>query len=78
MINKAQAQDITQNLIRRAQSMRSFAVRMRVNDGWLPQGVVPFNIHIKDGVATLTIVADSMESAQALAADYMKSDDWCD
>jgi hypothetical protein len=77
-MNKNQAYQLTQNLIRRAQTMRSFSVRMRVDDDWIPHGQVPFNIHIKDGVATLTIVADSMESARNQAAEYMKSDDWCD
>jgi hypothetical protein len=77
-MNKDQARDLTQSIIQRAQTMRSFKVKLRVDDGWLPQGPVPYNIHIKDGVATLTVVADSMESAQQLAADYMKSDDWCD
>jgi hypothetical protein len=77
-MNKDQARNLTQSIIQRAQTMRSFEVKLRVNDGWLPQGPVPYNIHIKNGVATLTVVADSMESAQLLAADYMKSDDWCD
>jgi len=77
-MNKNQARELTENIIRKAQTMRNFSVRMRVDDGWLPHGPVPFNIHIKNGVATLTIVADSMESAQQQAADYMKSDDWCD
>jgi hypothetical protein len=77
-MNKEQARDLTQSIIQRAQTMRSFKVKLRVDDGWLPQGPVPYNIHIKDGVATLTVVADSMESAQRLAADYMKTDDWCD
>jgi|LakMenE18May11ns_1017448.scaffolds.fasta_scaffold8603828_2 hypothetical protein len=77
-MNKEQARDLTQSIIQRAQTMRSFKVKLRVDDGWLPQGPVPYNIHIKDGVATLTVVADSMESARNQAAEYMKSDDWCD
>jgi hypothetical protein len=72
------AADYTQEIISRAQQMRSYKVRLRVDDGWLPMGRVPFDIHIKDGVATLTIVAESMESAREQASVYMESDDWCD
>ena len=72
------AADYTQEIISRAQQMRSYKVRLRVDDGWLPMGRVPFDIHIKNGVATLTIVAESIESAREQAAVYMESDDWCE
>ena len=72
------AADYTQEIIARAQQMRSYKVRLRVDNGWLPMGRVPFDIHIKDGVATLTVVAESMESAREQASVYMESDDWCD
>jgi hypothetical protein len=72
------AADYTQEIIARAQQMRSYKVRLRVDDGWLPMGRVPFDIHIKNGVATLTVVAESMESAREQASVYMESDDWCD
>jgi hypothetical protein len=41
-------------------------------------GQVPFDIHIKDGIATLTIIAESIEDARGQASAYMESDDWCD
>ena len=72
------AADYTQEIISRAQQMRSYKVRLRVDDGWLPMGRVPFDIHIKNGVATLTVVAESIESAREKASVYMESDDWCD
>jgi hypothetical protein len=72
------AAEYTQELIAQAQKMRSYSVRVRVDDGWLPMGRVPFDIHIKNGVATLTIIAESLESARGQAAAYMESDDWCD
>jgi hypothetical protein len=72
------AADYTQEIIARAQQMRSYKVRLRVDDGWLPMGRVPFDIHIKNGVATLTVVAESMASAREQASIYMESDDWCE
>ena len=68
--------DITREVINRAQSMRKYQVKLRVDDGWLPMGRVPFDIHIKDGIATLTIVAESLEDARTQASVYMESDDW--
>jgi len=72
------AAEYTQEIISRAQQMRSYKVRLRVDDGWLPMGRVPFDIHIKHGVATLTVVAESMESAREQASVYMESNDWYD
>ena len=72
------AADYTKEIIDRAKTMRSFKVKLRIDDGWLPTGPVPFDIHIKDGIATLTIIANSMNSAQQLASVYMESDDWCE
>jgi hypothetical protein len=72
------AADYTQEIISRAQQMRSYRVQLRVDDGWLPMGPVPFDIHIKNGVATLTIVAESIASAREQASVYMESDDWID
>ena len=69
---------ITKEIISKAKSMRSYKVRLRVDDGWLPMGRVPFDIHIKDGIATLTIIADSIESAKEQASIFMESDDWCE
>ena len=70
------AATITQETIFRAQKMRSFKIKLRVNDGWLPMGRVPFDIHIKDGIATLTIIAETIEDARNQASVYMESDDW--
>lgn len=70
------AADYTKEIIGRAMTMRSFRIQLRVDDGWLPMGRVPFDIHIKDGIATLTIIAESMEDARGQAAAYMESDDW--
>lgn len=72
------AAEYTQEIITRAQQMRSYRVRLRVDDGWLPMGRVPFDIHIKNGIATLTIIAETLESAKEQAAVYMESDDWCE
>lgn len=72
------AAELTKEVISRAQLMRSYKVRMRVDDGWLPHGPVPFDIHIKNGIATLTIIAESELEAKDQASVYMESQDWLD
>jgi hypothetical protein len=61
-----------------AEEVINKAKQMRVEDGWVPMGVVPFDIHIKDGVATLTVISDSEEDARNQASVYMESDDFYD
>lgn len=72
------ASKIAEQVINKAKQMRRFKVRMRVEDGWVPVGVVPFDIHIKDGIATLTVISDSEEDARNQASVYMESDDFYD
>lgn len=72
------AADLTKEIITKAQTMRSYKVKMRIDDGWLPMGPVPFDIHIKNGVATLTVIAESIDIAKQQASVYMESDDWCE
>jgi hypothetical protein len=70
------AAELTKDIIDRAQSMRSYKVKMRVDDGWVPTGPVPFDIHIKNGIATLTVISNSESDAKNQASVYMESDDF--
>lgn len=72
------ASKITQDVIARARRMRSFSVKVQVEPGWLPQGQVPYDIHIQGPVATLTIIAQDLTSAQRLALAYTQSDQLLD
>lgn len=72
------AADIAKAAITRAQTMRSFDIRLRVTDGWIPNGTVPFDIRIKDGIATVTVMSESLEDAKNQASIYMESEDFYD
>lgn len=67
---------MTDNLIKEAQQMREFNIKVRVQDQWMPFGSVPFDIKIKDGIATVTVIAKSEGEARQQVLTYMESDDW--
>lgn len=67
------AQQISNEIIAHAQKMRAFDVNVPVVDNWLPNGIVPFNMHISDNVATITAIAESYEDAEAKVSEYMRT-----
>ena len=70
------AKDIADNIIKQAQQMRMFEIKVKVDDGWMPFGRVPFNIKIKGGIATVEVLARSEDDARHQVSTYMESDDW--
>ena len=70
------AKEITDQLIKEAQQMHKFDIKVRVQDQWMPFGSVPFDIKIKDGIATVTVIAKNEEEARQQVLTYMESDDW--
>ena len=68
--------DLTKQVIDRLMNLKEFTIKVRVEDNWLPNGIVPFNIHIKDNIATVTIPALSEEEAKEKVAEYFGSDDF--
>lgn len=56
--------------------MHKFDIKVRVQDQWMPFGSVPFDIKIKDGIATVTVIAKTEDEARQQVLTYMESDDW--
>ena len=71
-----QAKEITSSLIKQAQKMRLFKIKVRVEDNWLPMGRVPFNIKIKNNIATVEVIAESISDAKHQVEAYFETDDW--
>ena len=44
-------------------------------DNWIPNGVVPFDIRIKDGIATFDVYAESYIDAEDQITQYLEKDD---
>jgi hypothetical protein len=68
--------DLTKKVIDRLMNLKEFTVKVRVEDNWTPVGIVPFNIHIKANIATVTIPALTEDEAKEKVAEYFGSDDF--
>jgi hypothetical protein len=68
-----QFSDQTQQIIDRLMNLQEFTVTVPVEDGWLPRGVVPFDIKIKNGFATVTIPALTEAEARSKIVAYFNS-----
>lgn len=68
--------DLTKQVIDRLMNLKEFTVKVRVEDNWLPNGVAPFNIHIKNNIATVKIPALNKKEAREKVAEYFGSDDF--
>lgn len=67
--------DLTQQVIDRLMNLREFTVTVPVEDGWLPRGVVPFDIKIKNGFATVRVPALTEDEARSKIIEYFNSSD---
>ena len=63
--------DITKQVLDRIMKLKSYTVSVPVEEGWLPHGVVPFDIKIKNCIATVKIPALSKSEAQQKVQDYI-------
>lgn len=68
--------DLTKQIIDRLMNLKEFTIKVRVEDNWMPNGVVPFNIKIKSNIATVSIPALTEEEAKEKVSDYFGSDDF--
>ena len=66
------AKDLTDDLIRKVKSMQRFEIKREMEGGWLPRGVVPFDISIKDGVGTFIVYAESYIDAEDQVSQYLE------
>ena len=70
-----QFNDITQQTINRLMNLKEFTVSVPVEENWMPNGVVPFDIKIKNGIATVTIPALTEDEARSKIIAYFNSSD---
>ena len=66
-------QDLAKQAIDRIMRLQEFTVKVPVESGWLPHGVVPFDIKIKKNVATVTLPALTLVEAKERVLEYFRS-----
>lgn len=59
----------------RLMNLQEFTVTVPVEDNWLPNGVVPFDIKIKNGFATVRVPALTEAEARSKIIAYFNSSD---
>jgi len=67
--------DLTRQVIDRMMNLQEFTITVPVEDGWLPNGQVPFDIKIKNGFATVTLPALTEDEARSKIIAYFNSSD---
>jgi hypothetical protein len=65
--------DQTQQVIDRLMNLQEFTVSVPVEENWMPNGVVPFDIKIKKGIATVTVPALTEAEARSKIIAYFNS-----
>jgi hypothetical protein len=65
--------DVTKQVIDRMMNLQEFTVTVPVEDGWLPNGRVPFDIKIKNGFATVCVPALTESEARSRITAYFNS-----
>ena len=68
-----QFSDQTQQVIDRLMNLQEFTVSVPVEENWMPNGVVPFDIKIKKGIATVTVPALTEAEARSKIIAYFNS-----
>ena len=66
------SRDLTKSVIDRLMNLREFTVKVPVEQGWLPNGVVPFDIKIKNSIATVTLPALTSTEAREKVLEYFR------
>jgi len=65
--------DLTKLVIDRLMNLQEFTVNVPVEENWMPNGRVPFDIKIKNGVATVTVPALTEAEAYSKIVAYFNS-----
>jgi hypothetical protein len=65
--------DLTQQVIERMMNLQEFTVSVPVEENWMPNGVVPFDIKIKNGIATVSVPALTEAEARSKIIAYFNS-----
>jgi hypothetical protein len=69
------AKEIADELFRKMKALQKFEIKREVESNWLPMGVVPFDIRIKNNVATFEVYAETYIDAEDQVTQYLERDE---
>jgi hypothetical protein len=67
--------DTTKEVLTRMMNLKEFVITVPVEENWMPNGRVPFDIKIKNGIATVTVPALTEDEARSKIIAYFNSSD---
>jgi hypothetical protein len=65
--------DTTKQVLERLMNLQEFTVTVPVEENWMPNGRVPFDIRIKNGLATVTVPALTESEAHSKIVAYFNT-----
>ena len=68
-----QFSNLTEQTINRLMNLKEFTVSVPVEENWMPNGRVPFDIKIKNGIATVSVPALTEAEARSKIIAYFNS-----
>jgi hypothetical protein len=71
------AKQLTDELIYRMKTtdLNKFEIKREVGPNWLPNGIVPFDLHASNGVVTFSVWAESIQDAEDQVSQYLEQDE---
>jgi len=67
--------DVTKQVIERMMNLQEFTVTVPVENNWIPNGRAPFDIRIKNGLATVSVPALTEAEARSKIIAYFNASD---
>ena len=67
--------DKTKQVLERLMNLQEFTVTVPVEENWMPNGRVPFDVRIKNGFATVTVPALTQTEAHSKIVAYFNSNE---
>jgi hypothetical protein len=55
--------------------LNKFEIKREVGENWLPNGVVPFDLSAKNGIATFEVWAESIQDAEHQVSQFLERDE---
>lgn len=71
------AKQLTDELIYRMKTtdLNKFEIKREVGANWLPNGTIPFDLTAKNGIATFTVWAESIQDAEDQVSQFLERDE---
>ena len=68
------AKEIFDDTMSRIKRLQVFEIKRELPPNWLPNGVMPFDMSAKNGIATFTVYAEFLQDAEDQVTQFLEQD----